>query len=153
MAQGFVLSSGPWVIRQFDSLSTATFKKGDLLKFAVGRTVTAYASDSSSYVGIAMHDSVNSLPAGKVLVGIPIDGCTAYADVSAGITSSSLSFGHAHTVCQQGDHLSVITTLATSVWSKVVTIVGPIQSATSRIEVAFIKNTSAIWSTSSVSIV
>ncbi len=152
MALGFVLGTGDWHIRQFNTTSTATFIKGCLVSLNGARTVIEYDSTLSHYLGIAMQNSVNSTPPGKVLVAIPRPGCTAYADAFTGMGQSAVSIGHAMGIAKLGNYESYITTLATSVFSKVVTIVGPIDSASSRVEVAFIQNEALLYSTSSVSI-
>ena len=87
-----------------------------------------------------------------MLVAVPKPGCTAWCDAFTGMGTSAVSVGHAMGVAKLGNYASFITTLATSVFSKVVTIVGPVRSADSRVEVAFIQNEAAIYSTSSVSI-
>ena len=152
MALGFIPATGHWDYRQFDTTSSSTFVKGCLVSFNGARTLVEYDSTLSQYVGIAQQTSTNSTPAGKVLVAVPKPGCTARTDVWTGITASAISVGHAMALGKQGNYNSYITTLATSVFSKVVTIVGPVRSADSRVEVAFIQNEALIYSTSSVSI-
>ena len=156
MALGLVPSSGPWEYRQYDTTSTATFLKGCLVTFGGARTLVERASTDSGYVGIALSDSVNSFPAGKIQVAIPRPGCTAFCDVTANFSSSQLSAGQAWGLDKRGNYNSFLTTLATSVFSRIATIVGPIdlgaRSGNSRIEIAFIQNEAIIYSTSSVSI-
>ena len=98
MALGFILGEGDWDIRQYDTASAATYLKGSLVALNTARNVVEYTSSMSAYLGIAMHSSVNSLPAGKVLVAIPKPGCIAIADVAPGLTVSSLSVGEAMAV-------------------------------------------------------
>lgn len=157
MALGIVPSSGNWDYRQYDTTSTATFLKGCLVTFSGARTLVERASTDSGYVGIAMSDSANSFPAGKIQVAIPKPGCTAFVDVTANFASSQLSAGQAWGLDKRGNYNSYLTTLATSVFSRIVTIVGVIdlgtRSGNSRIEVEFIQNEAIIGSTSSVSII
>lgn len=153
MPLGFTLGSGPWEIRQFNTNSAATFLKGSLVELNGARDVVEYASTSSSCLGIAMHDSVNSLPAGKVLVAIPKPGCTATCDLAPGLAASVISVGQAQGVGKRGNYMSFVTDLNSSVWSRIVTIVGAPDSARSRIEVAFIQFGAEIYSTSSVSLI
>ena len=87
-----------------------------------------------------------------MLVAVPKPGCTAWCDTFTGMAQSAVSVGHAMGIAKLGNFTSHITTLATSVFSKVVTIVGPVRSADSTVEVAFIQNEALIYSTSSVSI-
>jgi hypothetical protein len=154
MPLGFVCGEGRWENRLYDTGSAATFLKGSLVALAGDRTVVEYTSRMSSYLGVALNDSVNSLPQGKVLVAIPIDGCTATTDVAPGLVISSLSIGEAMGIGKRGNYMSFVTDDTASVWSAVVTIVGSHDSTSgnSRIKVAFIKNEATLWSTSSVSV-
>lgn len=153
MPLGFTPSSGPWQIEEFTTNSSATFLKGSLVALNGARQVVEYASTLSHYLGIALQDSVDSLPATKVQVAIPMPGCTAYADVAPGVTASVSSIGHAMGVGKRGDYMSFVTTHGASVFSKIVTVLGPIiTSPVSRVRVAFIQNEALVYSTSSVSI-
>lgn len=157
MPLGFVPGSGPWEHREFTTLSTATFKKGSLVELGGARTLTEYASTSSSVLGIALCDSVNSTPAGKVQVAIPRPGCIAWADLAPGIGASSLSAGVALGVGKRGDYMSFVTTHHASVWSQIVACTGKYDIGTtsglSRAEVYFIQNAAEFYSTSSVSLI
>lgn len=157
MPLGFVPGSGPWEHREFTTLSTATFKKGSLVELGGARTLTEYASTSSSVLGIALCDSVNSTPAGKVQVAIPRPGCIAWADLAPGIGSSGLSAGQAMGVGKRGDYMSFVTTHHASVWSQIVGLTGRYDtgatSGVSRVEVYFIQNAAEFYSTSSVSLI
>lgn len=153
MPLGFVLGSGPWEIRQFNTNSAATFLKGSLVELNGARDVVEYASTSSSVLGIALGDSANSLPSGKVQIAIPRPGCTAIADVAPGIVASAISVGQAMGVGKRGNYMSYVTSDAASVWSRIVTVVGALNSTTSRVEVAFIQNAAEVYSTSSVSLI
>jgi hypothetical protein len=144
-------------MRLLPTTSSSTFRKGSLVALSTARNVRLYDSADSGYLGIAMNASVDSLPAGKVLVAIPRPGCTAYADCFTGMATSVVSIGQAMGLCvgnQSGDstYLSFITTLATSVFSRIATIVGPVDSANSRVEIAFVQNEATFYSTSSVSL-
>lgn len=157
MPLGFVPGSGPWEHREFTTLSTATFKKGSLVELGGARTLTEYASTSSSVLGIALCDSVNSTPAGKVQVAIPRPGCIAWADLAPGIGSSGLSAGQAMGVGKRGDYMSFVTTHHASVWSLIVGLTGRYDtgatSGISKVEVYFIQNAAEFYSTSSVSLI
>lgn len=85
---------GRWTMFQFDVLSTATFIRGGLTSVSPIGQVREYLSIHSVALGIAMHDSVNSLPAGKAIVKVP-DGadCTAWITMPVGIAASALSAG------------------------------------------------------------
>ena len=154
---GLIPARGCWEYRLLPTTSTSTFAKGSLVALSTARNVRLYDSADSHYLGIAMSRSVDSLPAGKVNVAIPGPGCTAYASLFTNMAASTLSIGQAYGLCvgnasANSDVLSYVTTLATSVFSRIVTIVGPPDSVLSRIEVAFIQNEAAFYSTSSVSL-
>jgi hypothetical protein len=108
----------------------------------------------SAYLGVALQDSVNSLPTGKVLVAIPQSGAIATADVAPGLALSSLSIGEAMGCGKRANYMSFVTDDTASVWSAVLTIAGSHDSTSgnSRIKVAFIRNGAELWSNSSVSI-
>lgn len=142
-----------WNQQTFNLTSTSSAKKGSLVKFDGARNVAEYTSVDSHYLGVQMHASSDSLPTGKCTVAIPTSGARAVVDVWTGMTASQLSLGQAYTLSRNGDTpCSILTTLATSVFSRIVTITGPIDSVNSRIEVAFIQNEAVFGSTSSVSI-
>jgi len=154
MALGFIPASGDWDYRQFNTNSAATFVKGCLVTLNGARDVIEYQSTDSSYLGIALHNSANSCPAGKVLVAIPKPGCTAFCDAFTGMATSVTSVGQAMGIAKSGNFVSFITTLHTSVWSQTVTIVNQPRSADSRVEVAFIfGDKTELYSASSVSLV
>lgn len=139
MAFGLTPARGDWEYRRLDQASTATFFKGDALTLNGIRQVVRYASTSSVLIGIAMQDSANSLPRGKALVAIPAPGCTAMADVDTGVAASELSFGQTMHIYKSGATNTSFVSFGAlaSVFSRVVQIVGPLDSAQSRIEVSF----------------
>jgi hypothetical protein len=108
----------------------------------------------STFLGVATHDSLNSLPAGFAIIAVPKPGCTAYVDTLTTEARSNLSFGEAGSIVSANGRTSCFSKLATSVWSRVVeirTADQPVNSADSRIEVMFIQNSATMYSTSSVS--
>lgn len=139
MPLGIVPSGKGWKIKSFGIGST--FTKGDALGLNPARTVRPYLSTDSQFLGVAMHDSISSLPAGQVLVAIPEAGAEATIDVPAGIGSSSLSFGQVYSISSTavvGAQTSYLSLLIGSHFSRLVTIEGPIQiSQASRILVSF----------------
>lgn len=138
MAVGFIPARGPWVYRDFTTLSTATFVKGSLVKLHASRVVSEYSGGEANLLGIALHDSVNSLPVGKVTVAIPAPLCTAVCDVPTGLAASALSLGQSYGIYKSGNTVSTITDQFTSSASKIVTIISPVNSALSTIEVSFL---------------
>lgn len=157
MPLGFIPGSGPWEQREFTTNSAATFVKGALVELNGARDLVEYASTSSSVLGIALSRSIDSIPLGKVSVAIPRPGCTAWADIAPGLTSSDLSAGVALGVGKRANHMSFVTTHAASVWSRVVASTGRYDigtnSGVSRVEVFFIQNGAEFYSTSSVSLI
>ena len=150
---GCVPARGNWEYRLSAISSGATFGKGSLVNYDAGFLVREYLSTDSNWLGIAMSNSTASLPgvsaplafasftSGAVVVAIPAPGCTFYSDLTTGVTQSSLSIGKTVCMYKQGNLMSYASTVAgasaaLSIFSGTVTIVGPIDSANSRVEVA-----------------
>lgn len=143
-----------WTYNTYKLASTCSAKKGSVVAQDGHADIVEYTSIQSSIVGIIMHDSVNSLPTGQCVVAVPDYAGTFWADVPTGLALSALSVGQSYGICRNPTTpdacpCSYITTLHTSIWSQVVSVVGPINSANSRIEVQFAANNMAIYSTSS----
>lgn len=143
---------GEWRNRLLTSNSTATFVQGSLVAFNPRRLVVEYTSVSSAAIGIALHDSVNSLAApGKVLVAVPSGlECTMW--VPTGTTAvSALSYGQACGIAKSGNTVDQIDTVVTSVGSVIGSVYGTIcdTSTVSRIEVAVNVNNWVWYSASS----
>jgi hypothetical protein len=155
---GCIPARGNWEHRLSAISSGATFAKGSLVALDSGYLVREYLSTDSQVFGIAMSHSTASLPgpglaggvgniplayasfnSGAVVVAIPAPGCTFYSDLTTGITQSSLSIGKSVLMYKQGNMMSYASTLfgQSSGFSQTVTIVGPIDSANSRVECAF----------------
>jgi len=156
MPLGITPSAGPWQIREFNSNSAATYLAGSLVAFNGARDVVEFTSVMSSYIGVALNDSVNSQPRGKVQVAIPVPGCTCWSDITTGVVASTLSAGQALGIAKPGNSFSFVTTLATSVFSRIWATTGKYDLGTtsgkSRVEMIFISNEATLWSVSSVSI-
>ncbi len=153
MPLGITLARGQWEIRRsaITTLSQGQFQKGDLVGMDHARLASLMTSSNfTSYFGVAVSDSQNSLPPGFALIGIPRPGCTAYVDVLAGEAGSGLSFGQAGSIVSAGGRTSTFSLLAASQASQWVELVGPLQSDVSRIEVAFIQKNAVVYSLSSV---
>lgn len=130
------LARGDWEYRLLDVASAATFVAGSVVKFLGNRTVgemTSGATDTH-LLGISLASSTDSFPSGKIVVAIPSENCTAYAP-TGGIAQSSLSLGQAITFVKSGNTFSAITTSGVT---KHGVVVGPLDSATSLIEVSFL---------------
>lgn len=152
---GLIPARGEWEYRWVDVLSTATFKKGSGINLNSAYQAREYASTDSQLVGFAMSDagSARTLAAGRlqVLVAIPRPGCTAYSDVTTGINQSDLSVGKHVCLYKEGNLMSYASTVIgqSSRFSGTLIIVGNLDSARSRVEVAFATETGAWYSTSS----
>ena len=158
MALGITPARGPWEYRRsgITSAAAGAFQKGDLVALGVGRLASLFTSSNmSTFLGVATHDSGNSLPAGFAIIAIPAPGCTAYVDTLLAEVRSNLSVGEAGSIVSANGRTSTFSKLAASVWSRSVEIVTfdqAVNSADSRIEVAFIQNAMTLYSTSSVSL-
>jgi hypothetical protein len=149
MAQGLIPGRGPWTYRTYDVLSTATFKKGCAVRLNVDRVVSEYSGGSPGFLGIAMHDSANSLPPGKVVVAIPGDyGCTVQADLDA-VAASGLSIGQSGAIIKKGNFMSYFSSAGSTVASgQPLIICSPLNSALSTIECTL--NVAALTSVTSL---
>lgn len=139
MGTGFRPYRGDWRTRQFDTTSTATFRQWCPVSLSSTHQLKEFgtAAANEKLLGIAMHDSEDSLPTGKVLVAVPGFGATAVGKVQTGVASSALSIGLAYDMEKSGNNLRIDTDSTTSAC---VMIMGTIDSATSEIEVVFTDN-------------
>lgn len=127
---------GDWQQRLFDSNSTATFVRGSLVALNPRRLLVEYTSVSSAAVGIALHRSVDSLPAGKVLVAVPSAGCTFWAQTGT-LAVSALSLGQTVGISKSGNTVDQVDATLTSAVSAIGHIYGSVKdtSGVSVIEV------------------
>jgi len=155
MPQGIIPARGDWEYRRFSAVTTLAqgqWQKGELVSLGFGRVPSLFTSSNmTTFLGVGMNASLQSLPTGTCTIAIPRPGCTAYVDTLTGEVASNLSFGEAGSIVSAGGITSTFSKLATSVWSRVVEVVGAVDSNLSRIEVAFIQNSATVYSTSSVS--
>ena len=146
---------GEWVYRLLDSKSTATFTKGSLTDLAPDRTVIEYGSVRSQFVGIAMHNSVDSVPPGKVLVAVPSGaGCTMMVPMATNLAASALSLGTPVGISKSGNTVDQLDSAPqASAFSRVGLIYGkPILSPASQIEVAITGDAGVWFSTSTITV-
>ena len=140
-SQGLIPTRGDWEYRQFDTTSTATFRKGSLVKFAATTfLLSEYSGGEPFIVGIALHNSADSLPSGKVLVAVPGSGSYARADLPTGVVASSLSIGVTCGFAKSGDTVSTVTFSYTSAAGRLAVISGPYNSTNSTVEVQFLNS-------------
>lgn len=156
MAFGLTPARGHWLTERSTTSSLVTFLKGCIVSLGPDRTLREYSSTHSSAFGIALNDSVNSLPAGIVEVAIPTPGCTAIADLPTGIAASNLSVGQVGTFFKSGNYNSFFTTTgAFSAFSSLARVAGysPLldQSRSSRVEVSFVLDNWTEWGSTSTS--
>jgi len=151
---GLVPARGDWETRWFETLSTATYAKGSLVVFNPVYQLREYASTDSAVVGIALSAStasqkIRGLP--MVPVAIPTPNCTAYSDITTGVTQSSMSIGKRILVYKQGNLMSYASTVMghASNFSSIAQVVGPIDAALSRVEIAFNLDGAVFYSVSS----
>lgn len=156
MAFGIIPARGDWEYRTFaksqlTTLSQGAFSKGDLLCLDHGRHISVFTSTQSGYFGIAMHDSDDSSLG--ITVAIPAPQCTAYVDSLTTDAASSFSLGQSASIITRYGRTSCLSMQpaggAASQDSFHVTVVGPMDTAQSRIEVAFLLRPAAFYSTSS----
>jgi hypothetical protein len=152
---GLIPARGDWQTRWFETLSTATYAKGSLVNFGPDYRLREYLSTDSTVVGIAVSASTGSQTLGgvkKVAVYIPSPNCTAYSDLTTGVTQSSMSIGKRILVYKQGNLMSYASTVMghASNFSSIAAVVGPIDADLSRVEIAFNMDNVAFYSTSSV---
>jgi hypothetical protein len=140
---------GPWTNRLFDSNSTATFVGGSLVALNPRRLLVEYTSVTSGAVGIAAHDSADSLPAGKVLVHVPSAGCTFWAQTGT-LALSALSLGQTVGIKKSGNTVDQVDATLTSAVSAIGHIYGKAVdlSTVSKIEVMWAP-TQHVWGSAS----
>ena len=158
MSQGIVPARGDWEYRSFPksqltTLSGGAFSQGDLVNLDHGRHVSLYSSVQTGYLGVANHNSANSTFG--IIVAIPAPNCTAYVDSLTTDAASSFSLGQSGSIITRYGRTSCLSMQpagGASAFSFIVTIVGPMDTATSRIEVAFLQQGATFYSASSMTL-
>lgn len=140
---GLVPGRGEWVYRTLNITAASTFTNGDALGVAGARTVSLYSGGAANFLGIALGNSANSIPSGKIVVAIANGPeCTLIADVPTGVAQSALSFGQSVGLYAVGGSTSYVTTSYTSDTGRPFFVAGEaINSARSTIELGFKPNT------------
>lgn len=158
MAQGIIPARGDWEYRTFPksqltTLSQGQFGKGDLVCLDHGRHLSVWTSTQSNYLGVAMHPSINSSLG--VMVAIPAPNCTAYVDSLTTDAASNFSLGQSGSFMTRYGKTSVLSMLpagGASAFSFIATVVGPMDSVRSVIEVAFLQQNAVFYSASSATL-
>ncbi len=140
---------GRWQTREFTVESASTTRGGSLVAFGTTGLIREYGSTQSHVVGIQQHNSVDSLPVGKVKVKIPTGaGCSAWAAIPTGVSASSLSAGLNVGITKSGNTVDQLTWLA-SVSSAVGVLTGA-YLLSPQSEAEFIPN-AVLWAFGTVS--
>lgn len=158
MAEGIVPARGDWETRTFPksqltTLAQGAFSKGDLVCLDHGRHLSVWTSTQSNYLGIALTPSAQSNLG--ISVAIPRPGCTAYVDSLTTDAASNFSLGQSGSFMTRYGRTSVLTMLpagGASAFSFIATIVGPVDSVQSRVEVAFLQQNAIFYSASSATL-
>lgn len=135
MALGFRMGTGEWLYRTYTVTSTSTLSPGTAVALAGARTVSEYSGGQAGLLGFITHDSMNSLPSGKIVVAIPGRDATAWVDVPSNLAASALSAGESYGIYKVGNLCSFLTDAAYSAASRCVTLTGVYDSTASRAEV------------------
>ena len=140
---GFTHISGPYELRRFNILSTATFKGRNPVMLGGARTVIeASIASAPGIIGIAQHDAASSIYGGEILVMVPNEQTVFATQVQTGVAASALSAGAAYNLEKAGDYFRVDTDSQAS--AKVVIVPRAdgttINSADSSVFVQFMKD-------------
>lgn len=137
---------GAWELKVFNTSSTATFGKGALVAFTTTRDLQEATVGSEKILGISMHASVDSFPAGKVIVALPKDNSAVFtAPVQTGVAASLISIGQSYTFEKSGNTQRIDVDSQASAYFE---LIGPMLngaldttqiSATSRLEAVFLR--------------
>lgn len=115
--QGFVYVSGPVMIREFTSNSTATFAAFQPVMLSnTGNLITESAGTASSIVGFSLHRAIDSVPSGKVLVSVPADRTVFSSIATTGIAASALSSGATLGMAKSGNTFFLSSSAATALF-------------------------------------
>lgn len=149
---------GNWQKVTFNTASAATFGQGALVALNTARDLQEATVGSEKILGIALSSSVNSFPAGAVIVAVPRDGTATFtAPIATNVAASKLSVGQSYTIGKSGNTMLIDTTSQASAY---VEIVGPLTasglldtaliSSTSRVEAVFLTGIRGIPSAASL---
>jgi len=137
---------GNWRTVAFNTASAATFGKGALVALNTARTLQEATVGSEKVLGIALHRSVDSFPAGCVLVAVPMDSSAVFtAAIETDVTASLISVGESYTFEKSGNTQRIDVDSQASAY---VELVGPLTasgvldttliSTNSRVEAVFL---------------
>lgn len=142
---------GSWELKLMQTASAATFGKGCPVTFDTARNLQETTLGSPNIIGIAMHASVDSFPAGKVLVAVPQDNSAVFtAAIETDVVASLISVGQCYSIEKSTNTLRIDVDSQASVFVQLVgpTINGVLDttqiSQTSRVEAVFLRDAYAI---------
>lgn len=147
MGYAFRPVRGKWSTVAFNTASAATFGQGALVALDTARNLQEATVGSEKILGIALSRSVDSFPAGCVLVAIPGDNTAVFeAAIETDVVASAISLGQSYTFEKSGNTLRIDVDSQASAY---VQIVGPLTAAgalnttqissTSRVEAVFLR--------------
>src|SRR5580765_5823780 len=108
---GFTYVSGPYELRRFNVVSTATFKKGCLVNLNAARTIQEYgvAAGGNYITGIAQNDAASSVYGSEILVMVPNEQTVFATLCNTGLAASVLSQGFSYNVKKSGNNFRLDT--------------------------------------------
>ena len=139
---GFTYISGPYDLRRFQVLSTATFKARNPVTVDGSKRIAEATAASTSIAGIAQNDAANSIYGNEILVLIPTEQTVFATKVQTGVAASALSANLAYNIEKSGDYLRVDTDSQASARCVIVPRgdASTINSADSSVHVVFLKD-------------
>lgn len=142
MGTGLRPYRGNWSNRRFTTTSTATFRQWAPVSLSSAGLLQECAGGyaNQKLLGIALHASADSFPAGEVLVAIPGFGATALSKIQTGVATSATSIGLAYDIEKSGNNFRIDPDTSASTSSAMVYIVGAVNSADSTVEIGFTDN-------------
>ena len=135
---------GNWEKKLFNTASAATFGKGCPVTFNTARDLQEPTTGSPNILGIALHASVDSFPAGKVLVAMPMDNSAVFtAPIETDVAASALSVGQSYTIEKSGNTLRIDVDSQASAF---VQLVGPMKNgALDTTQISETSRVEAVW--------
>lgn len=106
---GFTYISGPYEIRRFNILSTATFKARVPVSLTGARTVKESSVTETFLTGIAMNDAANSIYGSEILVLVPNEQTVFATITDTGLAASALSAGFSYNYKKSGNNFRLDT--------------------------------------------
>jgi len=106
---GFTYISGPYDLRRFQVLSTATFKARAPVSLGGARTIQESTASNLYIAGIAMNDAANSVYGSEILVMIPNEQTVFATICDTGLAASALSAGFSYNFKKSGNNFRLDT--------------------------------------------